>query len=580
VGEPWVPPRPQVPWFGVVIRVVVIAAAVAAFLPASALAQLQQERAVLMPGVSYTREVDFTPHGPVVVHVVTAPRPVGLYSLRPTLARNAVLARDRVTTMQKSFAGDGTSVAVNANLSGWTDGLIRGGVMDAPTVSTRATVGVAADGTLRVDRVISSGTWRGSGQRRPLALNQPPAPNTTTLYTRAWGATTPAGAAAVQAVLTPFPATTPNADLVGTVSDLHQGGGTPIPANGAVLVGLDAQAGKLAAEAPLGSRVVVRLDLAPDWTDVANAVGGGPVLVRGGRPVFDSGEAFTSAALALRQPRTAVGQTADGHLLLVVVDGRAGYSSGMTNFELALTMVRFGAVTASALDGGAAATLAFDGRVLNRPTGTGEPSVAEALLLTYAGVYAAPPGYDVVSPNGDGAGDVQTLSYRLTRAATVSAVVVAPDGSARPLDSGFRAAGEHPLTWEPASAAEGRWTFRVSAVDDQRRSSTAERPFDVNDTLGFLTVSPPDFQAPGRLAVGFRLARAARVTATVETRTGAVIRTLLSRRSLDAGQQGVAWNGRGARGRPAFGGPYVVRVVAANADGTAELQKPFTVRRR
>ena len=40
---------------------------------------------LLMPGVTYTKRVQFTPHGPVVLNVVTAPKPGGLYSLAPVL---------------------------------------------------------------------------------------------------------------------------------------------------------------------------------------------------------------------------------------------------------------------------------------------------------------------------------------------------------------------------------------------------------------------------------------------------------------------------------------------------------------
>ena len=32
----------------------------------------------LMPGVTYERGVQFTPHGPVAIHVVRGPRPTGL----------------------------------------------------------------------------------------------------------------------------------------------------------------------------------------------------------------------------------------------------------------------------------------------------------------------------------------------------------------------------------------------------------------------------------------------------------------------------------------------------------------------
>ena len=52
--------------------------------------------AELMPGVSYEKIVQFTPHGPVVLHVITAPRPGdqnGLYQLVPTLARATIEGR-------------------------------------------------------------------------------------------------------------------------------------------------------------------------------------------------------------------------------------------------------------------------------------------------------------------------------------------------------------------------------------------------------------------------------------------------------------------------------------------------------
>ena len=145
----------------------------------------------------------------------------------------------------------------------------------------------------------------------------------------------------------------------------------------------------------------VRLVLQPDWAGVVDAVGGGPALVRDGKAVFNAGEAFVPQQLALPEPRTAVGQLADGRIILVVVDGRRrGYSSGMTNFELALTLVRLGAVAGAALDGGGSSTMAFDGQLLNRPSGAERP-VSEALLMVYSGVHAPLPAVSVISPNGE-----------------------------------------------------------------------------------------------------------------------------------------------------------------------------------
>ena len=113
------------------------------------------------------------------------------------------------------------------------------------------------------------------------------------------------------------------------------------------------------------------------------------MLVREGQPVFRPNEDFLTSQLSPRNPRTAVGQLADGRVLLVVVDGRnSAVSIGVTNWELALLMQSLGAVTASALDAGGSTTLAFNGQVLNDPSDPGgERAVAEGLMVAYTGVY-------------------------------------------------------------------------------------------------------------------------------------------------------------------------------------------------
>jgi flagellar hook assembly protein FlgD len=78
--------------------------------------------------------------------------------------------------------------------------------------------------------------------------------------------------------------------------------------------------------------------------------------------------------------------------------------------------------------------------------------------------------------------------------------------------------------------------------------------------------------------VTFELSRPADVRATIETRTGIVIRTLVDRK-LEAGPQKLLWDGRTATGRLAFGGAYLARVRAANAVGRVELAQPFRARR-
>jgi len=76
--------------------------------PATAHAATAIRGQTLMPGVIYSRQVEFTAHGPVVLHVIAAPRPTGLYALKPILSNNAVLGRERVTSMERRVSGDAT----------------------------------------------------------------------------------------------------------------------------------------------------------------------------------------------------------------------------------------------------------------------------------------------------------------------------------------------------------------------------------------------------------------------------------------------------------------------------------------
>jgi hypothetical protein len=438
-------------------------------LPALARAAAPVRGQTLMPNVVYSRQVEFTAHGPVVEHIIVAPRPTGLYALKTVLSNNAVQGTERLTSMQKRVSGDATVAGVN----GGSGLVVRGGVLDVGPADARSSVGVDTDGALHVDRVALAGTWQGSGQRRILGINETPRANRTTVYTRAWGARTPAESGGAYAVLQPFPASTPNTALTATVTGYLQGGNQPIPADGAVLVARGAQAGFLTAEAPVGSKVTIVLTLTPAWSNVPEGLGGGPVIVRSGKPVFRSFENFASEQLVFRTARSAVGQTADGRIVFLVADGKQpGYSTGLTNFELALTMMRLGCVTASALASGPTATMAFDGKLLDRPSARGERPAGAGLMLNYYGVYAPP-----LSERAFSAGDSVALSYELVRPSSVTAEVDGPGGAVVPVDSGQHGPGTYRFTWSAAGRATGDWTFRVAAVDNQARRSVAERDF-------------------------------------------------------------------------------------------------------
>jgi hypothetical protein len=447
---------------------------------------------------------------------------------------------------------------------------------------------MTSDGRLLVQREAMIATWQGSSQRRPMTgLNQPAGSEGVSLFTSAWGSVTPPANDTIEVVLNSFPPVAPLTDLTGTVVAAKPAGGTPIPPGGAVLVGRGASAGRLASEAPVGQEMTVRLVLRPQWNDVVDAVGGGPLIVQNRRPVFRALEEFSNNQLSLRRARTAIGQRADGRIILVAIDGALpGYSTGMTNFELAQQLVRLGAVTASALDSGSSTTMAFDGKLLSRPSDPGgERGVADGLFVFYYGVQAPEPATEVLSPNGDGVDEAQELSYKVVRPSTVTASLIAPDGVARQTQTGAKDPGTYTLDWtgrtpQGTAEPEGRWRWVVNAVDDRGRASRVERVFYLNNTLGYLRVNPPRVvvrRRGGSVRVAFRLAHPAAVTLKIRTVSGATVQTI--RRRLRAGTTSIRWNGRYGSGIRAFSGPYVASVRALNAFGPAQLERRFVVRR-
>jgi hypothetical protein len=547
----------------------------------------------LMPGVVYTKQVLFTPHGPVIVHSLLAPRPGGLWALHPVLSKLAIAGRERLTAIERRASASATVVGVNGDFfnagDGRPDGIVmQGRVLHALPSVGRPSIGIEPNGALDIRHADWSAFWQGRGQRRPLTgLNEPPNEGGISLYTSAWGAATPPAAGATEAVIYPFPPLTPGSDLSGPVVQFTQGGNTPIPAGGAVLSATGGSAQGLDAEAPPGARVLIRYVLSSGWNTAVDAIGGGPLLVRSGRPVFRAFEDFAPIVLGPRQARTAVGQRADGSIVLAAVDGgQAGYSVGMTNYELAQEMVRLGCVTAAGLEPGDSTTMAFDGQLLDRPSDpSGERAISDALLVFYYGIYAAPPSDQVLSPNGDGVGDKELLSYKVVAPSTVTAKLVGPDGVARLSQTGPQAPGTYRLTFTGLTPdnhvePEGLWHWQVSAVDDQGRSSSADQSFWLNNTLGNLQVPGIAVVRPVhrvQLAT-FMLTHVAQVTTTIESMNGIVLRKL-GQGSLSPGALGVRWDGRDQHGHLLYSGRYVLRVRAKNQYGVSELKQTFGVRR-
>lgn len=97
-------------------------------------------------------------------------------------------------------------------------------------------------------------------------------------------------------------------------------------------------------------------------------------LIINGKPV-----ALTEEGL---NPRTAIGQKADGTVIMLVVDGRKGLKAGASLKEVQNILIQRGAENASSLDGGSSSTMYFNGEVINNPCDwNGERTVATAVYV-------------------------------------------------------------------------------------------------------------------------------------------------------------------------------------------------------
>src|SRR3954452_7249515 len=107
--------QPRLPSPRVMLRRVATILLLTAAFTAPAHAQGTQ----VMPGVTYEKTVEFTPHGAVVLHVITATRPGdqnGLCQLTPLLAPGAIMGGvERVTQIEKDASAAATVAGINGD---------------------------------------------------------------------------------------------------------------------------------------------------------------------------------------------------------------------------------------------------------------------------------------------------------------------------------------------------------------------------------------------------------------------------------------------------------------------------------
>lgn len=96
--------------------------------------------------------------------------------------------------------------------------------------------------------------------------------------------------------------------------------------------------------------------------EMRDGVSFGPALVINGKGEY--GNHMESGI----NPRTAVGQRADGAILLLAIDGRQVHSIGASFGDARDVMLDFGAVNACNMDGGSSTVMYYNGQYINSPS--------------------------------------------------------------------------------------------------------------------------------------------------------------------------------------------------------------------
>ncbi|HSL67276.1 MAG TPA: phosphodiester glycosidase family protein [Actinomycetota bacterium] len=202
-------------------------------------------------------------------------------------------------------------------------------------------------------------------------------------YTPFGGTLWPPPAATCSARLLPTAPFAPTADGLGFQQSftIEQRGcfQSALPATGAVVLSALPASDEALQILSLQAGSAVTLEWTLGRTNVWDAVGGSPVLVANGQRVVGT---CTTSFCSSRLPRTGVGVTAGGKILMVVVDGRqTAWSVGVSLPKFAAIFRKLGAVSALNLDGGGSSTMVVRGDVVNRPSSGHERSVSTALMV-------------------------------------------------------------------------------------------------------------------------------------------------------------------------------------------------------
>jgi hypothetical protein len=401
-----------------------ISLAIAATLPLSASAGLtspyvRKSLVRLAPGITWEKGVARTANGIQAVQIGRIDVHEASVQVRALLSNDRVINLERPSENADRHSAPGALAMIATNGDVSTVGDLGAGAAP-PTMHVdqgelmvgqicgRPTLGIMADGTARIAFVKNDITlditsrvpgWRGLVYVHD--LNRASAAGRVAIFTDVFGPSTLTTFSGIAVEVDPSGEIGPNGRTAGTVVAIQNGvSDVAIPKGHVMVVGSGNRAEPLKA-LQVGDRLAVVTDIeaATDanrcgdgipvngWDSLTGAVGGNYFTARDGVNVAPTSAQYAKGGVAA--PRTNVGITADGDILMVVVDGRqAGYSIGMNLIEMGDLMLSLGAVSAFNLDGGGSTIMAVRKpatpdhiTVSDRPSDGRERALTQALTV-------------------------------------------------------------------------------------------------------------------------------------------------------------------------------------------------------
>lgn len=349
----------------------------------------------LAAGVIFTQKIS-NGSSPLIINMIKADLKAPGISIKAVSAQDNILGmetdklrgRETVSSIARRL---NAVAAINADFFPFTGDMLSlhvscGEIMSEPWPG-RVVFGITSDGQCLIGKpgfdakvILPDG--------RPIdirGVNRSPGKNEVVVYTPKFSKSTLTNSSGTEAVIrcNPWPVKV-GTQILGTVVEIRaQKGNTSIPEDCIVLSGSGMCARNIENWLIPGATVTLGFKLnPPEWGNVIEAVGGGPWLVKDGRIHVDAAEqGFKPDVSAGANPRTAIGITSDGKIVMSTVDGRQSISKGVSLAQLAEIMLAEGCKEAINLDGGGSTTMATSSGILNSPSGGSERPVANALAI-------------------------------------------------------------------------------------------------------------------------------------------------------------------------------------------------------